>query len=135
MVLLRDDHHDVNLRGVCLTRKFVSDDHVAFICTSIVRPALEGDLQFRECGWIKLTRSEIDTQHASTFRTCYQVYPERRGRPSERTSAPFHQLGHLERFVLNSYGRSTRTLLQRVQDSLLDELDRHASARTSTARV
>jgi len=135
MVLLRDDHHDVNLRGVCLTRKFASDDHVAYIYTSIVRPALEGDLQFRECGWIKVTRSERDPQHASTFRTCYQVYSERRGRPSERTPGPFHQLGHLERFVLNSYGRNTRTLLQRVQDALLDELDRHTHARSATARV
>lgn len=137
MVLLRDDHHDVNLRGVCVMRKFTSDDHVVYICTSIVRPALEGELQFREIGWIKLTRSLTDPQHASTFRMSYQVHPERRGRPSELTSAPFPQLGHLERFVLTSYGRSTRTLLQRVQESLLDELERHTHSRTpaTTATV
>lgn len=134
MVLLRDQHHDVSLRGVYLMRKFASDDHVAYICTSVVRPALEGDLQFRECGWITLTHSQTDPLRASTFRTCYHVYPERRGPPREKTSA-FQRLGHLERFVLNSYARNTRTLLQRVQDALLDELERQTFARKTINRV
>lgn len=71
-----------------------------------------------------LMRSPIDPLHKSVFRSCYRVFLERNGSDAFQVGDSIAE--RTEQFVMNAYGRKTKSLLQNVQDILLDEVERAA---------
>ncbi|RLN86267.1 hypothetical protein BBJ28_00016278 [Nothophytophthora sp. Chile5] len=138
LMTAHDGSFSTTLHGVAFMRKFEEPDRMVYIwTTAIVPPRQKGEdsdsadwwLRFREKGWIVISRTPSNPEHESIFRTCYQVYAERRESPSsagpdgDRSAAPSTEdLDRLCSCVLNALSADMRMYTQLIQNKLLAEV-------------
>lgn len=107
----------VPIDGVTFLQKFKTSSYATYIWTSVIRPRRDG-VQFRESGWIAMSRSPSDPEKRCMYRQHYQLFAEpTRVQPSDQ-SAP-DAVAYMKSFLLNSLASKMRNDQRHLEDILL----------------
>lgn len=104
----------VPIDGVTLVQQFKAPDYVMYMFMSVIRPQLDG-IQFRECGFVAMTRSALDPRRC-IYRQQYQLFSDGPQDAGEASVA-------LKNFLLNSLATKMRKDQRRLEDSLLQRFN------------
>ncbi|KAL4145457.1 hypothetical protein PRNP1_013127 [Phytophthora ramorum] len=119
------------LHGAAFVRKFEERDRILYLWTTTMVPSSQESgsdskswkLRIREKGWTMLSRSPSDPEHASVFRSCYEVSSEVRdlGLDVGINSSAERNYDRISHGVLNLLSSDLRRFHERVQGTLLAE--------------
>lgn len=114
----------VPVDGVTFMQKYRTKHYASYLFESMIRPRYAG-IQFRESGWVAVSRSPADPKNRCVYQHRYQLVAEI---PSESTKAhasqapaqlPSEALPYAKQFLLNSLAAKMRNDQRKLEDAML----------------
>lgn len=113
----------VPVDGVTFLQKFRTKHYASYLFESMIRPRYAG-IQFRERGWVAVSRSPADLVNRCVYQQRYQLFAEI---PSESSAThasqtqpqlPKESWPHVKQFLLNSLAAKMRNDQRKLEDAM-----------------
>jgi hypothetical protein len=113
----------VPVDGVTFLQKFRTKHYASYLFESMILPRYAG-IQFRESGWVAVSRSPVDPENRCVYQQRYQLFAEVLSESSTpqasqaRSQLPSEALPYVKQFLLNSLASKMRSDQRKLEEAM-----------------